>query len=83
MDAIYWRDYIVSDPRIMVGKPTIKGTRITVELVVERMSYGETIDDIIESYPHLTREGILACLRYAAYTLNHDLDDLDELDAAA
>ncbi|MBD2753559.1 DUF433 domain-containing protein [Spirosoma validum] len=77
MNVIHWRDYIISDPRIMLGKPTIKGTRITVELIVDRMSYGETIDDILEAYPHLTREGILACLRYAAYTLNHELDDYD------
>lgn len=72
-----WRDHIISDPRIMLGKPTIKGTRITVELIVDRMGYGETVDDILEAYPHLTREGILACLRYAAYTLNQELDDVD------
>ena len=77
MQAIHWRDHITSDPRIMLGKPTIKGTRITVELIVDRMSYGETIDDILEAYPHLTREGILACLRYAAYRLNKELDDYD------
>ena len=77
MNEIHWRDYIISDPRIMLGKPTIKGTRITVELIVDRMSYGETIDDILVAYPHLTRERILACLRYAAYRLNHELDDYD------
>ncbi len=77
MNTIHWRDYIISDPQVMLGKPTIKGTRITVELIVDRMSYGETIDDILEAYPHLTREGILACLRYAAYRLNRELDDYD------
>ncbi len=71
MIDIHWRDHIVSDPRIMLGKPTIKGTRITVELIVDRMSYGETIDDIIEAYPHLTREGIYTCLRFAAHTLHY------------
>ena len=70
MKAIHWRDYIISDSRIMLGKPTIKGTRITVELIVDRMSYGETIDDILEAYPHLTREQIYACLRFAAHTVH-------------
>ena len=61
-----WQEYIHSDPAIMLGKPVIKGTRITVELVIERLGYGQSLEDLLVSYPHLTREAILACLRYAA-----------------
>jgi len=56
----------------MVGKPVIKGTRITVDLVLEKLAAGESIDDILSSYPHLTREQILACLDYAHKSLSTD-----------
>jgi uncharacterized protein (DUF433 family) len=56
---------IVSDPAVMMGKPVIKGTRITVELILEKMVAGETIEQIPEAYPHLTREGIQAALSFA------------------
>lgn len=69
MIDVKWQDYITADPAIMVGKPTIKGTRITVELVVEKLGYGETVDEILLDYPHLTREQIYACLRFAAHTV--------------
>lgn len=55
---------IVSNPDIMMGKPVIRGTRITVEMVLEEMSAGETMEDLLEAYPHLTREGILAALEH-------------------
>ncbi|MFA5504452.1 MAG: DUF433 domain-containing protein [Vulcanimicrobiota bacterium] len=64
---------IVSDPDIMMGKPVIKGTRITVEMVLEKMSAGETIEDLLEAYPHITREGILAALGFAAKALRADV----------
>ena len=60
------------NPKIMVGKPVIKGTRITVELVLEKLAAGESIDDILKSYPHLNREQILACLEYAHKSLSAD-----------
>ncbi len=56
---------IVADKGTLGGKPRIKGTRISVELVLDRLAAGWTVDDILESYPHLTKEGILACLNYA------------------
>lgn len=59
------QDLIVSDPQIMMGKPVIAGTRITVELILEKLSAGETVEDILVSHPHLTREGVLAALRFA------------------
>lgn len=64
--------YIEINPRIMMGKPVIKGTRITVELILEKLSYGETFDDIIEAHPHITREGIQAALAFAASNLKAD-----------
>jgi uncharacterized protein (DUF433 family) len=60
------------NPKIMVGKPVIKGTRITVELILEKLAAGETIDDILKSYQHLNREQILACLEYAHKSLSAD-----------
>jgi uncharacterized protein (DUF433 family) len=56
---------IVSDPEVLVGKPVIAGTRISVELILEKMSHGATTDDLIKAYPHLTREAIFAALAYA------------------
>ena len=54
------------DPKVMLGKPTIKGTRITVELVVRKIADGFSIQDILEAYPHLNREQVAAALDYAA-----------------
>jgi len=64
---------IVSDPAVMMGKPVIKGTRITVELVLEKLAAGETIEQILEAHPRLTREGIQAALSFAAKSLRSDL----------
>lgn len=57
---------IVSRPDVMFGKPVIEGTRITVELIMERIAAGQSVDDILASYPHLTREQILSALAHAA-----------------
>jgi uncharacterized protein (DUF433 family) len=64
---------IVSDPAVMMGKPVIKGTRITVELILEKLAAGESIEQILQAYPHLTREGIQAALSFAAETLRSDV----------
>lgn len=60
------------NPKIMVGKPVIKGTRITVELVLEKLALGQSVDDIVRSYPHLHREQILACIEYARRSMSVD-----------
>lgn len=65
-------ELIEINPKIMVGKPVIKGTRITVELVVGKLAAGESIDDVLVSYPHLNREQILACLEYAYNSMKAD-----------
>jgi uncharacterized protein (DUF433 family) len=60
---------IQRDPAVMMGKPVIAGTRITVELILEKLAAGETAEQLLEAHPRLTREGILAALAYAAETL--------------
>lgn len=67
-----WQNYIITDPKVMIGKPVIKGTRITVELIVDRIAEGQTIDELLISYPHLSREAIMACLQYAAAALKNE-----------
>lgn len=61
--------YIEINPRIMMGKPVIKGTRITVEMILESLAAGESFDNILASYPRLTKESILAALAFAAESL--------------
>ena len=62
-------EQIEINPKIMMGKPVIKGTRITVELLLEKLSYGETEEDILLAYPHITKENIKAALAFAAQSL--------------
>lgn len=67
------RQWIVSDPKVMMGKPVIAGTRITVELILEKLAAGETIEQIREAHPRLTREAILAVLAFARDALRADV----------
>lgn len=67
------KNMIISDPAVMMGKPVIAGTRITVELILEKLAAGETIEQILEAHPRLTREGIQAALSFAAETLRADV----------
>ncbi len=68
-----WREYIHTDFNIMMGKPVIIGTRIPVELILEKIAAGETYEQIIEAYPRLTRQAILAAVAFAAETLRSDV----------
>ena len=63
---------IEMNPKIMMGKPVIRGTRIAVELIVRKISEGATEADLIDAYPKLTHEDIQAAIRYAADTLAHE-----------
>jgi uncharacterized protein (DUF433 family) len=67
------RDFVVSNPSIMMGKPVIAGTRVTVELVLEKLAAGETVEQILDAHPRLTREGIQAALAFAAQVLRADV----------
>jgi uncharacterized protein (DUF433 family) len=60
---------ITSDPSVMMGKPVVAGTRITVELILEKLAAGETTEEILEAHPRLTKEGVYAALSYAANSL--------------
>ena len=61
-----WRDYITVDPNVCHGKACIKGTRIMVSVVLDNLAAGATVDEIIHSYPSLTREAVQAAISYAA-----------------
>lgn len=63
---MYWKDRIIVDPDILIGKPIIKGTRISVELILDRVADGWSVEDIQNAYPHLTREDVLAALSFAS-----------------
>lgn len=60
-----YREKIFISPDIMLGKPVIKGTRITVELIIKKMSEGMEINDIIQEFPQVTRDDVMACLANA------------------
>ena len=64
---------IVADPDVMMGKPVVTGTRITVEQILEELGAGRTIEDLIEAHPRLTREGVLAAVRFGAKALRADV----------
>jgi uncharacterized protein (DUF433 family) len=64
---------IQSDPSIMMGKPVIAGTRITVELILEKLAAGESVEQVLDSHPRLTREAVLAALDFAAKVLKADV----------
>lgn len=65
-------DRIEINPRVMLGKPVIRGTRIPVELILRKLSEGTSEGDLLDGYPHLTREDIQAAMRYAADTIAHE-----------
>jgi uncharacterized protein (DUF433 family) len=64
---------VISDPKVMMGKPVVAGTRVTVDLILEKLGSGESIEAVLESHPRLTREGVLAALRFAAQALRSDV----------
>jgi uncharacterized protein (DUF433 family) len=66
-----WKNHIASDPAIMFGKPVVKGTRVPVELIVDKLAGGRTIEQLLKSYPHLVAADIYACLYYAAASVKN------------
>ncbi|MCL5405337.1 MAG: DUF433 domain-containing protein [Deltaproteobacteria bacterium] len=67
-----FNDRVEINPKIMLGKPVIRGTRITVELIIRKLSEGAGEQDILDAYPHLTGDDIRAALAYAADSLAHE-----------
>ena len=67
-----WQDYIETKPGVALGKPVFKGTRMTVEYILERLGQGATVEDLVQNYVGLTPEHIRAASAYAAAVLKHD-----------
>ena len=67
-----WRKRIRVDPKVLVGKPVIAGTRISVELIIDLLAAGWSNDQILENYPGVTVEDIRACLSYAGELLHEE-----------
>jgi uncharacterized protein (DUF433 family) len=71
-ELMEWRNRIVADASVLVGKPVIKGTRISVELVMDLLAGGYTPSQIREQYDHLTVDDIQACLAYAREVISSE-----------
>ena len=67
------RSLIVSDAAVMMGKPVIAGTRLTVELILEKLASGESIEQLLEAHPRLTRAAVLATIDFAAQAQRADV----------
>jgi uncharacterized protein (DUF433 family) len=65
-------DRIEINPKVMLGKPVIRGTRVSVELILRKLGEGATEKDLLNAYPQLTRENLHAAMRFAADTLAHE-----------
>ncbi|HAG51194.1 MAG: antitoxin [Deltaproteobacteria bacterium GWC2_42_51] len=72
MEPQQYKDRIAVDPDIMLGKPVIKGTRVTIELILKKLSEGMTVEELLEAYPHLTKEDIFAALSYSADVISQE-----------
>ncbi len=67
-----FNQHIEINPSVMLGKPIVKGTRITVESIVEELAAGYSYEDVLKAHPHLIREDVLAALGYAAAVLKNE-----------
>ena len=70
--VIEWKQFIAMNPKVLYGKPIIKGTRIAVDLILEKLAEGETFDDILKAYPHITTQQILACMAFASEHIRNE-----------
>jgi uncharacterized protein (DUF433 family) len=68
-----WSDYIEQKKDVLGGKPVIKNTRIGVDLVLEKIGNGDTIDDLLLAYPHLNKNEVLACITYGANLVRNEI----------
>ncbi len=68
-----WQNYIESKPEVLFGKPAIANTRIAVDLILTKLSQGDTIEDLLQAYAPLTKEHILACLSYASEQIKNEI----------
>ena len=68
-----WRSHIESNPKILYGKPVVKGTRIPVDLVLEKLASGDELGDLLEAYPKLSKEDLYTCLMYASDAVKNEI----------
>ena len=68
-----WQGVIVSDPNIMMGKPVVAGTRVTVELILEKLAAGESYQQILAAHPRLTMDALFGAIAFAAAALRADV----------
>lgn len=77
-------DRIITDPTVKLGKPIIKGIRITVELILRQLGHGITMPDLLKNYPHLTQQDIQAAIDYAAQVIEEEkVYSLDQMHGTA
>jgi uncharacterized protein (DUF433 family) len=69
---IDWTLHIESNPEILFGKPVIVNTRIPVDLILEKLATGDSINDLLEAYPKIAKDDIAACLLFAAESIKHE-----------
>ncbi|HXB72465.1 MAG TPA: DUF433 domain-containing protein [Candidatus Acidoferrales bacterium] len=69
-----YQELVVSNPEVMMGEPVIAGTRITIELILDKLGAGETMEEILDAHPGLTEKAIRAALVFAAQALRADVD---------
>ena len=67
------KDLIESNPQIMMGKPVVRGTRVTVEQILEKLGAGETIEQVLDAHPRVTRHAVLAAIEFGAKALRADV----------
>ena len=70
---IDWTQHIETNPKVLYGKPVINNTRIPVDLLLEKLAAGYSYDDLIDAYPKLRNEDIIACLLFASETIKNQL----------
>jgi uncharacterized protein (DUF433 family) len=70
---IDWTIHIETNPEILYGKPVIINTRIPVDLILEKLALGDTIEDLLEAYPQITKNDIAACLLFAADSIKNEV----------
>jgi len=68
-----WQNHIELNPQIVFGKPIIKNTRLTVDLILEKLAHGDSVFDLLEAYPFITKDDIFACLLYASESIKMKL----------
>ncbi|HEX2961246.1 MAG TPA: DUF433 domain-containing protein [Ignavibacteriales bacterium] len=70
---IDWNKHIESHPDIVFGKPVVVNTRISVDLILEKLGAGDSVEDLIDAYPNLTKDDIYACLLFAAEAIKNEI----------